>query len=93
MPGVIKRLKWSHVADRLKYDLLPNVGKLRMPVLLLVGELDEPTPVKHQQLLYEVLPGPKEVHIIPGAPHTFRDPRHLQHIHRILSAWLKQLDE
>ncbi|MDP3784839.1 MAG: alpha/beta fold hydrolase [bacterium] len=38
LPGVIKRLKWSHMEDRLKYDLLPNVKKLTMPVLLVVGE-------------------------------------------------------
>ncbi len=70
--GVIKKLKWSHMEDRLKYDLLKKVDKLIMPVLLIVGEDDEPTPVKHQEILYQKLPREKELHIIKGAEHTFR---------------------
>jgi pimeloyl-ACP methyl ester carboxylesterase len=31
-PGVIKKLKWSHMEDRLKYDVLPDAQKLKMPV-------------------------------------------------------------
>lgn len=43
-PGLVKRLKYSHVEDRYKYDLLPEAGKLTMPVLLIVGENDDSTP-------------------------------------------------
>ncbi len=89
-PGVIKRLKWSHMADRLNYDLLPNINKLTMPVLLVVGELDSPTPPQHQKILYEALPGPKELHVIKGAPHTFRDLKHLHEIRQIVTTWLKK---
>ncbi len=90
-PGVVKRLKWSHIADRLKYDLLPKVDKLTMPVLLIVGENDTRTPLEHQKILYNVLPGLKELHIIKGSPHTFRDPEHLQELKNILSQWIKKL--
>ncbi len=55
-PGVMKRLPWSHIADRLKYDLLPNVSKLTMPVLLITGENDTSTPPDHVQILFEALP-------------------------------------
>jgi len=90
-PGVVKRLKWSHMEDRLKYDLLPNAGKLVMPVLLIVGENDDSTPPEHQQLLYEKLPGKKEIHIIKGAEHTFREKKHLEEIKRIIDQWIKNL--
>lgn len=90
-PGVVKRLKWSHIADRLKYDLLLKVNKLTMPVLLVVGENDIRTPLEHQKILYNVLPGPKELHIIKGSPHTFRDPEHLQELKNILSQWIKKI--
>lgn len=90
-PGVVKRLKWSHIADRLKYDLLPKADKLTMPVLLIVGENDTRTPLDHQKILYSVLPGPKELHIIKGSPHTFREPEHLQELKNILSQWVKKL--
>lgn len=90
-PGVVKRLKWSHVADRLKYDLLPDVGKLTMPTLLIVGEKDDSTPPAHQEILFKVLPGPKEFYVIAGAPHTFRDEKHLKEIQAIFKNWIKKL--
>lgn len=49
--GTVK-IKYSHWEDRLKYDLLPEVNKLTMPVLMIVGECDETTPLEHQQILY-----------------------------------------
>lgn len=90
-PGLIKRLKWSHMEDRLKYDLLKKVEKLTMPVLMIVGQKDESTPVEHQRLLYERLPGRKEMHIIKGAPHTFREEKHLKEIKSIFKNWIEKL--
>lgn len=85
---IIKRLPWSHIEDNLKYDLLPYASKLTMPVLLIVGENDTSTPPDQIQKLYDALPEPKEIHIIKGAPHTFRDPAHLKEIHDIFSNWI-----
>jgi len=48
-PGTFKKLPWSHMEDRLKYDLLSQAKRLVMPVLLVVGENDESTPVEHQK--------------------------------------------
>lgn len=89
VPDRIKKLKWSEMIDRLRYDLLPRASKLTMPVLLLVGEKDDSCPVKHQRLLFEVLPGPKELEIVSGAPHTFRTSEHLAEAKRLLAAWIK----
>jgi pimeloyl-ACP methyl ester carboxylesterase len=88
-PGLIKRLKWSEMEDRLKYDLLPDAYKLTMPVLLIVGDKDEGTPPEHQKILFDKLPGKKEIHIIKDAPHTFRDPAHLTEIKKIFDNWIK----
>ncbi|HLA26203.1 MAG TPA: alpha/beta hydrolase [Patescibacteria group bacterium] len=90
-PGVVKKLKWSHIADRLKYDLLPQANKLTMPVLLIVGENDIRTPLDHQKILYNALLGPKELHIIKGSPHTFRDPAHLEELKNIFNQWIKKI--
>src|SRR3989338_7166679 len=90
-PRVVKRLKWSHIADRLKYDLLPQANKLTMPVLLIVGENDTRTPLDHQKILYNVLPGQKELHIIKGSPHTFRDPAHLEELKNLFNQWIKKI--
>lgn len=88
-PGLMKRLKWSHVEDRARYDILPEVNKLTMPVLMIVGERDNSTPKEHQQILFAKLPGKKEFHIIKNAPHTFRDPDHLNEIKDIFNKWIK----
>ncbi|MDE2079487.1 MAG: alpha/beta hydrolase [Patescibacteria group bacterium] len=86
--GIIKRLPWSHMEDRMKYDLLPGVSRLTMPTLLIVGSVDDTTPPKHQKILLDALPGPKELHIIEGAPHTFRNPAHLKEIADIFAHWI-----
>jgi pimeloyl-ACP methyl ester carboxylesterase len=74
--------------DRLKYDLLPNVSKLTMPVLLITGENDTLTPPDHVQILFETLTGPKEYHIIKNAPHTFHDQEHLAEIKELFLKWI-----
>lgn len=90
-PGTMKRLPWSHIADRLKYDLLPEAKKLVMPVLLIVGENDSSTPPNHVRVLFDALPGRKEMHVIKGAPHTFRDPAHLAEIKSLFVSWIDSL--
>ena len=89
--GKVKRLPWSHMEDRLRYDLMPEVHKLTMLVLLIVGEYDDSTPPEHQQILYEALPGPKELHLISGAPHTIRANEHLEELKSVISRWLEHI--
>lgn len=88
----VKKIKYTHIIDRLKYDLLDNVDKLIMPVLLLAGELDDSTPTTHQQLLFNKLPGKKELHIIKNAPHTFKDEEHLNEVYQVLDKWIKNIN-
>ncbi len=89
--GLVKRLPWSHMEDRLKYDLLPQAHRLTMPVFLLVGELDDRTPPAHQRQLLDVLPGPRELHLIPDAPHTFGSAKHLRDMKKRVRRWLRGL--
>ena len=58
--------------DRMKYDNLIDAGKIKVPVLMVVGENDASTPPKHQQLLFDAIGTVienKELHIIAGADH------------------------
>jgi pimeloyl-ACP methyl ester carboxylesterase len=77
--------------DRMKYDMLKNVSKFTMPVLMIVGEHDNNTPVIHQKILFEKIPGKKELHIIKNAPHTFTKISHLKEIKNIFINWIKKL--
>lgn len=91
-PGIIKRLKWSHMADRLRYNLLEKIDNLIMPTLLIVGERDDLCPPAHQEILFKALPGTKELHVIKGAPHTFCEEKQLEEIYTIMDRWLKSLN-
>ncbi len=93
IPGLIKKLKWEqYKKDILKYDLLKKVEKLKMPVLLIVGDKDESTPLSHQKILYSKIPGKKELHIIEDAPHTFIDVKHLDEINVIIKNWIRTIE-
>lgn len=87
-PGLIMRLKWSHMEDRLKYDLLPKASHLTMPTLLIVGDLDDLTLPEQQQILFAHLPGRKEIHIIKDAPHTFKEIHHIEEVKSIFKNWI-----
>jgi pimeloyl-ACP methyl ester carboxylesterase len=86
-----KRLKWSYMEDRMNYNLLDNVTQLTMPVLIIVGERDDPTPPEHQQLLFEQLPGKKEIHVVKGALHSFYEPHEQHEVKQLVKAWLETL--
>ncbi len=90
-PGLIKRLKWSHMVDRLKYDVLDKIDKITMPVLLIVGDQDESTPIAHQKILFNQLISEKEIHIIKDGPHTFKDEKQLIEIKAIFSKWIRKV--
>jgi pimeloyl-ACP methyl ester carboxylesterase len=90
-PGTIRRLPWSHMEDRLQYNILTEAHKLTMPVLLVVGSKDTVTPLKHQKIFFDTLPGTKELHVIEGAQHTFRQEEHLDKLKSIVQDWLTKI--
>ena len=90
-PGLIKRLKWSHMEDRLRYNILKDANKLTMPVLLLAGNNDTNTPPAHQKILFSILPTQKELHVIEDAGHTFRDEKQLKEIKQIPETWIAKI--
>ncbi len=92
LPGVMKRLQWNHMIDRLQYDVLPRSDQLTMPILLIVGDRDRLVPVEHQQIFYQQLPGDRELHIIENALHTPRDSSHLSEIKEIFSRWIDKME-
>jgi pimeloyl-ACP methyl ester carboxylesterase len=87
-----KRLKWSHMEDRLTHDILKDVHKLMMPVLLAVGSKDDATPLDHHQILFNELPGLKELHVIEGALHSFYESHEREELKKIISKWVKKVD-
>src|SRR3989344_680376 len=87
IPNITKKLKWSHMEDRMNHDLLKHVDKLTMPTILIVGEKDESTPPIMQKILFDKLPGKKEMHIIKNAEHGFKEKEQLSEVKSILNNW------
>jgi len=89
--GEIKTLKWSHMEDRMKYDNLLDAGKIKVPVLMVVGENDTSTPPKHQQLLFDAIGTVgenKELHIIAGADHEMNSLEAEKKLLELFENWL-----
>ncbi|MBI4146304.1 alpha/beta fold hydrolase [Candidatus Woesearchaeota archaeon] len=92
-PGLMKKLKWhQYVTGVKKYDVLPGAKRLKMPVLLIVGEKDNGTPLEDHKLLFNKLPGQKELHLIKNAPHTFKETRELKEIKELFTNWIKKVE-
>ena len=91
--GEIKRLKWRYIEDGIEHDTLKNIAKITMPCLLIVGEKDIETPVSDNKLLYGKLKCEKEIRIIKGAEHTFREKKHLEEIKNIILKWIEKISE
>ena len=91
--GAVLRLPWSFVEEKLKHDLKPNADKITMPILFVVGENDISCTPDTQKMFYDLLPKEteKEFHIIKGAPHTFREPEHLNELKEVFNNFLKKL--
>jgi len=90
--GQVVRLKWSHMEDRMKYDNLIDADKIKVPVLMVVGENDISTPPKHQQLLFDALgtsDDKKELHVINGSNHQMNNsPEAERHLLELFENWL-----
>jgi len=90
LPGIFKKLRWPQFEkDILKYDILTDSDKLKMPILLVVGSKDDSTPPEGQKLLFDKLKTDKEIHIIEGSEHTFREEGHLKQLYDIFDKWIK----
>lgn len=90
-PGLIRRLDWAHMEDRLRYDLLPEAVHLRMPVLHVAHEKDKLTPVEHQEMLHQALPGShKAWYILMNAHHRLRHESHFQKLYELIRLWLRE---
>lgn len=89
--GDKKILKWGFAEDIMQYDLLKDAKKLTMSVLMIVGENDPTALVSHQKVFFDSIPGRKELHVINGASHVFREQADLAKVSDIFIRWLENI--
>lgn len=88
--GITKRKHWFQMEERLQHDLLPNIDKLTMPTLLIVGSKDEHC-LKQTQILFDTIQGSnKEIKIIKGAPHSYYKKSEQEECTNAIKNWLSK---
>ncbi|MEG3627854.1 dienelactone hydrolase family protein [Streptomyces poriticola] len=63
--------------------------RVRAPVLLIVGGHDE-TVLDLNRRAAEQLPGPHELHVVPGATHLFPEPGALEQVSEAAADWFRR---
>jgi len=90
-PGLIKKSKYDFVEDALEHNLLRDAYRIKCPVLMVVGDKDETTPLEHQEMLFNLLETEKEFHIINGLKHTPQELNHVKELEDIMGKWIAKI--
>lgn len=90
--GIVKRLKWDFVIDSKQFDVLKQVERLTAPVFMISAEKDKESTLKHQGILFNMIPGTKCQKIIQGAPHKIKEQHHLEQIKNAFEGWIPKLE-
>ena len=73
---------------------LERAGEIRVPLLGLFGGADQAIPVEQVEQFDARLTGAEldhEIHVYPGAPHSFFDRRYEEHADACEDAWRRML--
>ena len=68
---------------------MDHLSKVKAPTLLIVGGNDEPV-IELNRAAYNLLAGPKDLVIVPGASHLFEEPGTLEQVARLARDWFRR---
>jgi len=95
--GKSVRVGWQVNESLKKFDILAGANRLTMPVLNIVGEFDQPCPLKNQKIFMDAVASPnKTLVMLPGLEHSYRDEAtqeysdNLDKVTKIIDDWLKK---
>lgn len=66
------RVPFSHVEDQDKYDVMEEVKKIKVPIIIVAGELDKICLPEHVKEIFDKANQPKNFLMIPGIGHDYR---------------------
>jgi putative phosphoribosyl transferase len=66
----------------------PALARVRAPTLLIVGEADEMV-LELNRAALEMLPGERQLAVVPGATHLFEEPGALEQVARLAVDWFR----
>jgi len=66
------RVPVSHLDDHNRYDVIEDMKRIRVPVILVAGELDNTCRPEYVRKIYDAANEPKIFVVIPGIGHNYR---------------------
>lgn len=66
------RVPFNHVLDRDQYDAVGDAKKIKVPIILIAGELDDLVPPDEVKEIFDNANEPKKFLIIPNIGHDYR---------------------
>jgi len=66
--------------------IILNLPKIKVPTLLIVGELDDEV-LELNKKAYKSLGGIKKLEIVPGATHLFEEPGKIERVSKLAADW------
>lgn len=86
------RVPYSHFQDNLKYNALKDVKKLKVPLILVAGELDKMSPAEKVKRIFDEANEPKKFITIKGIGHEYRhDPSQIKKVNNEIIKFLSNL--
>ena len=88
LPGVMKRLRWKPFKeDIMRYDVLSYASTLAIPTLIICGSEDRF--LEQNRTLETAMPN-AQLHVMNGAPHSYRDAAHITELRDTIRAWIAE---
>lgn len=76
--------------DSVWMDISGAVQKVSLPVMVIHGSEDAILPVDQSRKLYNLLQGPKNLHVIEGSGHALHLDRKKDEVFRLILKWIKE---
>jgi pimeloyl-ACP methyl ester carboxylesterase len=89
-PRLLRQLTLTSVWDTFRFKPLYYAHAVTQPLRIVHGDADESVPLAHGRWLYEQAGGPKELCVLPGAPHCCWETPFENEVQRLSVEWLQK---
>jgi pimeloyl-ACP methyl ester carboxylesterase len=66
------KLPYKHVIDREQFDIVEDIKKIKVPIVMLAGELDTTVSLESVERLFQNASQPKKFFLVPNVTHDYR---------------------
>lgn len=89
-PQILERMTLASVWDTFCFKPVYYAQAMTQPLRIVHGDADESVPLEHGRRFFEHAAGPKELCVVPGAPHCCWDTPLEEEVQRLSVQWLEQ---